>query len=181
MRRQVGGGKWVLWPRTQQRWRERDGTLLDWSACRRKRCHTKHARTHTHTSITRCRISLSQHREAFLSGYLPRPSVWTWGAATQAITRNWREPESWELLFRTYVTILISLICLVFWSYHHWNPMVQCKHRTRSALRPQITRQHLKHHGSRLLCHLFAGSLCSRKKEEDIIMLALKKKSVIGN
>lgn len=175
---QVGGGTWVLCPRTQQLWRERDRILLDWSGCRRKRCHTKHTHTQALQGAAFHYHNTARHFYRDILNMGPRPSVWTWGAATQAITRNRREPESWDLLFRTYVTILISLICLVFWSYHYWNPMVQCKckHRTRSALRPQITRQHLKHQGSRLLCHLFTGSLYSRKKKEDIIMLAFKKK-----
>lgn len=67
----------------------------------------------------------------------PHPCVWTHMGQSDHY-QEW-ETEGWEPLFRalTYITVLMSLICLLFWSYHYWDPMVQYEHSPQNALWPQ--------------------------------------------
>lgn len=61
-------------------------------------------------------------------------------------SNHYLEWERCKLMFRplTYVTVLMSLICLLFWSYHYSNPMVQYDHSTHSALWPINHKTELK-------------------------------------
>lgn len=78
-------------------------------------------------------------------------TCWMWPVCHTGVwhtghSNHYQEWERCELMFRplTYVTVLMSLICLLFWSYHYSNPMVQYNHSTQSALWPINHKTELK-------------------------------------